>query len=218
MQSLAISCFFFLHCHTAMDFTFASVICICLLPILVYSTCFLSLYITESYKWSMPQSYTQSGTLWIYGDSLGFRLYKSVKTCSLCKLLYKKCSNSDVHTYDAQNRGLNIALERDLDFRPEKVIETIVNVLRRPEMQEEESALLVNLNLHFVGRINFTTFQKLIDDLILTFKTEELSQGERVPKDKAKIIWKSSTAICKEKASSLNRTDARFVTTQVCTL
>ena len=119
--------------------------------------------------------------------------------------------------YHAHNKGLDIELESDLDFRPEKVIGIIVDVLRRPEMQQVEIVLLLNLNLHFVGRINFTAYQKLIDDLILTFKTEELSQGERILKYKAKIIWKSSTAICKEKVQSLNKTNGRFLTSQVCT-
>ena len=120
--------------------------------------------------------------------------------------------------YHAHNRGLNIALERDLAFRPEKVIGIIADVLRSPEVQQKESALLLNLILHFVGRINFTTYQKLIDDLIVVLKAKELSQGERVPKHEAKIIWKSSTSICKEKASSFNKTNDRFFTTQVCTL
>ena len=120
--------------------------------------------------------------------------------------------------YHAHNKGLNIELESDLDFRPEKVIGIIADVLRRPEMQQKESALLLNLNLHFVGRINFTTYQKLIDDLIVVLKAKELSHGERVPKYKAKIIWKSSTAICKEKVSSYNKTNGRFLTTQVCTI
>ena len=119
--------------------------------------------------------------------------------------------------YHAHNKGLNITLESDLDFRPEKVIGIIADVLCTPEMQQEESVLLLNLNLHFVGRINFTTYQKLIDDLILVLKAKELSQGERVPKYKAKIIWKSSTAICKEKVSSLNKTNGRFLASQVCT-
>ena len=69
--------------------------------------------------------------------------------------------------YHAHNEGLNIELESDLDFRPEKVIGIIADVLRRPEMQQKKSALLLNLNLHFVARINVTTYQKLIDDLIV---------------------------------------------------
>ena len=121
--------------------------------------------------------------------------------------------------YYAHNKGLNVALERNLDFRPQKVIETITDVLRTPEMQQEESVLLLNLVLHFVKTVNFTTYQRLIDDLILVLKEIELSHGERVPKYKAKIIWKSSTALCKEKASSSKETDFRFFTSQVvCTL
>jgi len=120
--------------------------------------------------------------------------------------------------YPAFSKGLNITLERDLDFRPEKVIETVVSVLRRPEMQQEESVLLLNLVVHYAKSVNFTTYQRLIDDLILALKAKELSHGERVAKYKAKIIWKSSTAICKEKASLSKETESRFYTSQVCAL
>ncbi|XP_078350776.1 uncharacterized protein LOC144635555 [Oculina patagonica] len=61
----------------------------------------------------------------------------------------------------------------------------------------------------------FKSHRKLIDDLIVVLKKTEINpQGERVPKYKAKIIWKSSTAICKENAESLNKTSFRFFTTQ----
>ena len=163
----------------------------------------------------MPQNYSQSGTFWIYGDSLGRRLYTSVKTRPLCKLLYKKCGNSYIGI-DQAHKGLNSKLKRDIHFSPELVIETVVNALRSPEMQQEESVLLLNLVVHYAKKINFTTYQSLIDDLILALKASEFSHGERVPKYKAKIIWKSSTAICKEKASSSKETDFRFFTSQVC--
>ena len=120
--------------------------------------------------------------------------------------------------YPAHNKGLNIKLESDLDFRPEKVIEIIVNVLRKPEMQKEESTLLLNLVLHFSKTVNFTTYQRLVDDLMLVLKEKELLHGKIVLKYKSKIIWKSSTAICKEQASSSESTDFRFYTSQVCTL
>ena len=184
---------------------------------LVWLAFFFKLYETESYNWTMPQNYSQSGTLWIYGDSVSMQFYKSVMTRPLCASLYEKCNNSYMWIYPARNKGLDIALESDLDFRPGKVIETVVNVLRKPEMQKEESTLLLNLVLHFSKTVNFTTYQRLIDDLILVLKEKELSQGEQVPKYKCKIIWKSSTAICKDQASSSKRTDFRFYTSQVCT-
>ena len=139
-----------------------------------------------------------------------------VSIYSILSRLYKKCGNSYTWIYYAHNKGLNITLERDLDFRPQKVIESITDVLHTPEMQQEESVLLLNLVLHFVKSVNFTTYQRLINDLILALKANELSHGKRVPKHKAKIIWKSSTALCKEKASSQSReTEFRFFTSQV---
>ena len=118
--------------------------------------------------------------------------------------------------YYAHNKGLNVALERNLDFRPQKVIETITDVLRTPEMQQEESTLLLNLVLHFARSINFTTYQKLIDDLILVLKGKRFPQGERISKYPAKIIWKSSTAVCQEKYAIHRLTQLRFLTSQVC--
>ena len=165
----------------------------------------------------MAQNYTQSGTFWVFGDSVGRLLYQSVNTRPLCNLLYKQCNNSYVWVYRRDDEELHNDLERDLDFRPEKVIEAVTDVLRKPEMQQEESVLLLNLVLHFAKAVNFTTYQRLIDDLILVLKENELSHGERVLKYKAKIIWKSSTALCKEKASSSKETDFRFFTSQVCT-
>ena len=163
----------------------------------------------------MPHNYPQTGTLWIYGDSLGYRLYTSVQTRPLCKLLYKKCGNSNFGI-DRAHQDLNIKPKRKVRFSPELVIETVVNVLRTPEMQQEDSVLLLNLVMHYVKKINFTTYKGLIDDLILALKDSELSHGDRVPKYKAKIIWKSSTAICKETVKQRKKTDYRFFTSQVC--
>ena len=164
----------------------------------------------------MAQNYTQSGTLWIYGDSVGRLLYRSVKTRPLCKLLYEKCNNSYVWVYRKDNEDLYISLEKDLDFRPEKVIEAVIDVLRTPYMQQEESTLLLNLVLHFVRSVNFTTYQELIDDLIMVLKAKGLSHGERTSEKQTKIIWKSSTAICMEKPVTRNVTHLRFFTSQVC--
>ena len=160
--------------------------------------------------------HTQSGTLWIFGDSVGRLLYQSVNTRPLCNLLYKKCNNSYVWVYRRDNEKLYMELERALDFRPEKAIEAIIDVLRKPEMQQEESTLLLNLVLHFVRSINFTTYQKLIDDLILVLKAQGFPQEERISEYPAKIIWKSSTAVCEEKYATLRLTKLRFLTSQVC--
>ena len=116
--------------------------------------------------------------------------------------------------YRKDTEKLYKELEGDLDFRPEKVHEVVIDVLRKPEMQQEESTLLLNLAVHYVRSINFTSYQKLIDDLILILKAK--GQGERISQYPAKIIWKSSTAICMEKYAKRRLTHLRFATSQVC--
>lgn len=135
----------------------------------------------------------------------------------LCTKLFTGCISSYNWIYPIVNEAVDKELDDDLDFNPERVIETILAVLRHPLMQQRESSvLLLNLGIHYPIGVNFTTYQKLIGDLINKLKETRVdSQGNIVPKYKAKIIWKTSSAIHKEKAQELNITHWRFFTTQV---
>jgi len=172
-------------------------------------------YLEEAYNWSLPLGHRQKGTLWIYGDSLAVRLVNSAQSRLLCKMLYMRCMLSYNWIYPVISEAVSKEQDDDLDFRPEKVVETILNVLKSPLMQGEDSALLLNLGLHFPVGINFTTYRRLIGDLIHRLKETEVdSQGKTVPKYKAKVIWKTSSAIHKENALMQNKTNWRFFTTQ----
>lgn len=135
----------------------------------------------------------------------------------LCTKLFTGCISSYNWIYPIVNEAVDKELDDDLDFNPERVIETILAVLRHPLMQQRESSvLLLNLGIHYPIGVNFTTYQKLIGDLINKLKETRVdSQGNIVPKHKAKIIWKTSSAVHKEKAQELNKTHWRFFTTQV---
>lgn len=135
----------------------------------------------------------------------------------LCTKLYTGCISSYNWIYPIVNEAVDKELDDDLDFNPERVIETILAVLRHPLMQQRESSvLLLNLGIHYPIGVNFTTYQKLMSDLINKLKETRVdSQGNIVPKYKAKIIWKTSSAVHKEKAQELNKTHWRFFTTQV---
>ena len=135
----------------------------------------------------------------------------------LCTKLYTGCISSYNWIYPIVNEAVDKELDDDLDFNPERVIETILAVLRHPLMQQRESSvLLLNLGIHYPIGVNFTTYQKLISDLINKLKETRVdSQRNIVPKYKAKIIWKTSSAVHKEKAQELNKTHWRFFTTQV---
>ncbi|PFX19399.1 hypothetical protein AWC38_SpisGene16185 [Stylophora pistillata] len=175
-------------------------------------------FLDDSYHWSMPRQYQSAGFLWIYGDSLAVRLVSSVQSRALCSRLYWGCGRSYNWIYPVISEALSKQQNDDLDFSSEKVIETIKDVLRRREMQRRDSVLLLNLGIHFPISVNFSTFQRLVGDLINVLKETRInSQGDRVPKYPAKVIWKSSTAIHKEKAEVKNKTNWRFFTTQVST-
>ena len=177
--------------------------------------CFFS---ETSYNLSLTIRYSPTGSLWIYGDSLAVRLAGSVKSRLLCRNLYKKCLHSYNWIYPVSSEKLNKRKDDDLDFRPEKVIETILSPLQSPQMQHKDSVLLLNLGIHFPIGINFSTYQRLIGDVINSLKETNVdSQGKRVPRYRAKIIWKSSTFIHKEKVAlkDYNKTCWRFFTPQV---
>lgn len=172
-------------------------------------------YIEESTGWSLPLGYQRNGSLWIYGDSLALRLMHSARDRLLCRTLYKRCLHSYNWIYPVGDEARSKKEDDDLDFSPGRVIDDILKVLQEPYMQTEESMLFLNLGLHFPIGINFTTYQRLFQDLIHSLKETEVdSLGIRVPKYKAKVIWKTSTAIRKEKASAKNMTHWRFFTTQ----
>ena len=170
------------------------------------------------YNLSSALRYNSTGSLWIYGDSLAVRLARSVNSRLLCRNLYKKCFHSYNWIYPVNNEKLSKSIDDDLDFRPEKVIETILSRLQSPQMQHKDSALLLNLGMHFPIGINFSTYQNLIGDVINSLmETNVDSQGKRVPRYRAKIMWKSFTFIHKEKVGlkNYNKTCWRFFTTQV---
>lgn len=147
---------------------------------------------------------------------MAVRLVNSAQSRLLCKSLYMQCMLSYNWIYPITSETVDKEKNDNLDFRPRKVIETVLRALRSPLMQREDSVLLLNLGLHFPIGVNFTSYQRLIGELIDSLKeTEVNSQGKRVPKYKAKVIWKTSTAIHKENVAVQNKTNWRFFTTQV---
>ncbi|KAJ7374433.1 hypothetical protein OS493_007539 [Desmophyllum pertusum] len=133
-------------------------------------------YLDELYNWSLPaSSHRSNGTLWVYGDSLGLRLFGSLNSRVLCKKLFLKCRNSYNWLYPLTNEALSKKQNDDLDFMPEKVLEAIRSVLGRPEMQLQDSVLLLNLGLHYPVSVNFTAYQRVMADVIHILKETEVN-------------------------------------------
>ena len=103
------------------------------------------------------------------------------------------------------------SLTDNSDFRANVTLSSIRNVLRDSLMKLPHSLLVLNLGLHYPISITFTTFQKLIDDIIVMLCDREKGLGSN-----ATVIWKTTTSIRKENEKlPRNDTAFRFLTEQV---
>ena len=113
--------------------------------------------------------------------------------------------------YTIQTEKLGKTKNDNYDFRPNLILKSIREVLLSKGMTTADSLLVLNLGLHFPIGINFTTYQSLITDVIRLLKSREKELGS-----KARVIWKTISAIQKEIVKKpRNETFWRFLTDQV---
>lgn len=158
--------------------------------------------------------------MWIYGDSVGDFFYKSIIRQPLCKTTFQRCNNSYNWVYTIPDRNLTRArLENDdKDFSIKRVLSEIFRVISQPSMRDN-SVLILNLGLHYVHTVNFIAYRNLIDKTIRLL-TEKFNTNKKSWKFRAKLIWKTTTAINKEKygdprTNARHSTSIRFLTYQV---
>ena len=102
-----------------------------------------------------------------------------------------------------------------LDFDPSRVLQELSEVLYLPEM-DEDSVIILNCGLHYVSALKFATYRKLIDGIINLFKETWVNEDGLVElKFKGKLIWKTTTAIHRERFLYHNHPSPRFLTLQV---
>ena len=151
------------------------------------------------------------GTLWIFGDSIGCRLYRSLVKKTLCHEIFSACNCSYNWIYPVPHNNVTLGRTQNdnFDFRPEIVLDSLRDVLNTTTMKNPHSLLVLNFGLHYPISINFTTFQTLIDNVIRALNHREKGLGP-------KVIWKTTTSMHKENADlPRNVTHFRFATEQV---
>ena len=160
-------------------------------------------------------------TLWIYGDSVGDFFYKSIIRQPLCKKTFQRCNNTYNWVYTIPERNLTRGrLENDdKDFSVRRVLTEIFRVISQPFMDSDKSVLLLNLGLHYVHTINFTTYKVLIDKTIRLLN-ERFKTNKKSWRFRGQLVWKTTTAINKEKygdprTNARHSTSIRFLTYQV---
>ena len=101
------------------------------------------------------------------------------------------------------------------DFDPSRVLQELSDVIRLPEM-DEDSVIILNCGLHYVSALKFATYRKVIDDIINLFKETWVNEdGVSELKFKGKLIWKTTTAIHRERFFYHDHPSPRFLTLQV---
>ena len=158
----------------------------------------------------------KKGTLWIYGDSLALRFYDSIYYTPLCGEIFKVCNLTYSWVYNMLEPVEIEKYKRNyLDFDPSRVLQELSEVLYLPEM-DEHSVIILNCGLHYVSALKFATYRRLIDDIINLFKETWVNEDGVVEmKFKGKLIWKTTTAIHRERFLYHNHPSPRFLTLQV---
>ena len=129
-------------------------------------------------------------TLWIYGDSQARRMHSEVKNTPLCRTIFKTCKLTHNWVYkDPVRRPPN----DDLDLNQTRVLSEINGVLDLPEMSEN-SVMVLNLGYHYLQAISFSKFVELLQKVVEMFKNRE-----RDGRKTAKMIWKTTMSLSKEK-------------------
>lgn len=162
------------------------------------------------------ESPTKEGTLWIFGDSVNVFFAQSLMQRQLCRDIFKRCNFSYNWIYPVANVTTAKKENDNYDYDNERVLQSFRRVVYDPQM-DESSAIIMNFGLHFVESTNFTNYKKLIDGLVEVLTDEEKDAASNVTRSKFRgtVIWKTTTAINKEKASNIHLGHKRFLTQQV---
>lgn len=84
----------------------------------------------------------------------------------------------------------------DKDFEPQQIFDHIREVLERPEMNEN-SAMILNLGLHYMESTSLANYQILLKGVIDLLNERNKGNGEL--RYKTRVIWKTTTSMNKEK-------------------
>ena len=134
--------------------------------------------------------------------------HKSIVNSPLCKKLFRKCEVTYGYVYRFDLVGPKMS---SWDFQQDVVISGIRGILSRPDVNITDTVFILNLGHHFVKTVNFSTFQRVVQGVIsLLSETTTDPNGETVPKYRSRFIWKTSTAIHKERGHYNQASAFRF--------
>eukprot|EP00112_Aurelia_sp_Birch-Aquarium-sp1_P008194 Seg190.1 transcript_id=Seg190.1/GoldUCD/mRNA.D3Y31 product="hypothetical protein" protein_id=Seg190.1/GoldUCD/D3Y31 len=138
------------------------------------------------------------GNLLVYGDSVAVFFAQSLqRRRKICGGIFKACRYSYNWVYEISNVTLARNQRDGLDMNITRIIKDFNKTIQGKETNKKHSVVIVNFGLHFVESTNFSNYKILIDDFV-KLAMQRNAQGKLL--FKGKFIWKTTTAIYKERA------------------
>eukprot|EP00795_Rhopilema_esculentum_P003340 gene3340-1689_t len=139
-----------------------------------------------------------AGHLLVYGDSVNVFFAQSLQhRYKICRKLFRSCGFSYNWIYQVENVSLAKKQRDKKDFNITKILDDFKRVVFVPKYNNRESIVIVNFGLHYVESTNFSNYELLIEGFAKLITNQNESGEERFM---GNIIWKTTTAINKERA------------------
>ena len=133
-----------------------------------------------------------------------FLFRKLLTTALLCFLLFA-----------AGNETVAKNADDNLDFNFMRVASEVLDVISKPFF-DKNSVILLNAGLHYLESTNFSNYQKTISSLIRLFQeTKMVTRADGNLLFPGEMIWRTTTALNKEKLDGKHIQARRFLTYQV---
>ncbi|KAL9973064.1 hypothetical protein ACROYT_G019473 [Oculina patagonica] len=166
----------------------------------------------------------REGTFFSFGDSVSNAFFSSLSSGpynGLCKVAFTACRPVyhwvyDMHGYWGDGvKSPREPLPNEQDYDHDRVISDVKKTLYNPVM-DENSVLLLNMGIHFAAAVNFTNYKRVIDQLITLVKYDrshrKLSNDSSTNNFNGRFIWKTSTALNRERFPNPHKDVRRFLT------
>ena len=113
----------------------------------------------------------------------------------------------------------NISAAKDaddnLDFNFMRVVSELLDVISKPFF-DKNSVILFNAGLHYLESTNFSNYRKTIESLIRLFQeTKMVKRANGNLLFPGEMIWRTTTALNKQKLDGKHLQARRFLTYQV---
>lgn len=133
----------------------------------------------------------RTGSFWIYADSTGHKFFVDIRNATFCHDVYQNCNDTQNKFY--MQKYLSGSKEMDgKDFEIGRLLRELEEILTDPMLNDTNSVLMINYDLHYSMGISFQTFISMMDQIVELLNTYK----QTIP---AEIIWRTTSAINKWK-------------------